>query len=50
MAHSADDGRDACGNRAGYRFFVEAPEVLQRAAATGLVQGMEELDVLISIV
>ncbi len=35
MAHGADDGRDAGGHGAGHDFLVEAPEIFQRAAATG---------------
>ena len=35
MADSADDGRDAGIDGAGHGFFVEAPQVFQRAAAAG---------------
>ncbi len=45
MAHGADDGRHAGGDGAGHRFLVEAPEVFQRAAATGQDQRVEALRV-----
>ena len=35
MAHGTDDGRFPGSNGAGHRLFVKAPEVFQRAAATG---------------
>ena len=34
MTNRADRGDPASGNRAGDRFFIEAPEILQRATAT----------------
>ncbi len=41
MADGADDRRDTGIDRARHRFLVEAPEVLQRAAATGEDQRVE---------
>ncbi len=45
MADGADDGRHAGGDGPCHRFFVEAPEVFQRTAATGQDQCVEALGV-----
>ncbi len=43
MPHGTDDWRDAGVHSARHGFFVEAPEVFQRAAATGQDQRVETL-------
>ncbi|MCY1413761.1 hypothetical protein D9M71_291980 [compost metagenome] len=45
VADRADDGRRAGGDGARHGFLVEAPEVFQRAAATGQDQRVEALRV-----